>query len=133
MTISISKKIVESDKRDLEDIEKTNSSFQNKNGATLRNKVCNLFTDGKDTGSPPLQNKDFPEETFEAAIVLSNTKSYNIHDVVVAQKRLEDLLSQKKTTINFNQDNVIPLTDFVDMNKTTFAWARAFPTVFPPE
>ena len=50
---------------DLEDIEKTNSSFQNKNddnGATLRNKAYNLYTDGKDAGSSPLQNKDFQKK-----------------------------------------------------------------------
>ena len=38
MTIPIPEEIVQSDKKDLEDIEKTNSSFQNDdNGATLRN------------------------------------------------------------------------------------------------
>ena len=76
VTISIPEDIVKNDKRDLEDIEKTNSSFQNvndENGATLRNNIYNLFTDGKDASSSPLQNKDFPEETFEAAIVSSNT------------------------------------------------------------
>ena len=43
------------------------------------------------------------------------------------------MLSQNETTTHFKQDNVIPLTDYVNMNKTTFAWARAFPTVFPPK
>ena len=136
VTIPIAEEIVQSEKSDLEDIEKTNSIFQTKkddNGATLRNKAYNLYTDGKDAGPSPLQNKDFPEETFEAAIVSSNTKSSNIHDAVIAQKKLEDMLSQNETTAHFKQDNVIPLTDYVDMNKTTFAWARAFPTVFPPE
>ena len=42
------------------------------------------------------------------------------------------MLSHNETTAHFKQDNVIPLTDYVDMNKTTFAWTRAFPTVFPP-
>ena len=87
VTISIPEDIVKNDKRDLEDIEKTNSSFQNvndENGATLRNNIYNLFTDGKDAGPSSLQNKDFPEETFEAAIVSSNTKSSNIHDAVIA-------------------------------------------------
>ena len=68
---------------------KINSSFQNKNddnGATLRNKAYNLYTDGKDAGLSPLQNKDFPEETLKAAIASSNTKSSNIHDAVIAQK-----------------------------------------------
>ena len=72
MTIPIPEEIVQSDKKDLEDIEKTNSSFQNDdNGATLRNKAYNLFIDVKDAGPLHLQNKDFPEETFEAAIVSS--------------------------------------------------------------
>ena len=115
---------------------KNKFSFQNKNndnGATLRNKAYNLDTNDDDAGPAPLQNKDFPEETFEAAVVSSNAKSYNIHDAVIAQKKLEDTLSQNETTAHFKQDNVIPLTDYVDMNKTTFAWASAFPTVFPPE
>ena len=78
VTISIPEDIVKNDKRDLEDIKKTNSRFQNvndENGASFTNNINNLFTDGKDSGPSPLQNKDFPEETFEAAIVSSNTKS----------------------------------------------------------
>ena len=76
VTILIPEEIVQSDSWDLEDIEKK-SSFQNKtddDGDTLRNKVYDLFTDVNDAGPAPLQNKDFPEETFEAAIVSSNTK-----------------------------------------------------------
>ena len=76
---------------------KTNSTFQNKNddnGATLRNKAYDLFSDGNDTGPAPLRNKDFQKKTFKAAIISSNTKSYNVHDAVIAQKKLEDLLSQ---------------------------------------
>ena len=42
-------------------------------------------------------------------------------------------MSQNETTAHFKQENVIPLTDYVDMNKTYVAWARDFPTVFPPE
>ena len=56
------------------------------NGSTLRNKTYNLYTDGKNAGPSPLQNKDFPENIFEAAIVSSNTKSSNIHEVAIAQK-----------------------------------------------
>ena len=92
VSISIPKEITQSDKSNLEDIEKTNSSFQNINdekSATLRNKAFNLFTDGKDAGPSPLQNKDFPEETFETTIVSSNTKSSNIHDTVIAQKKVK--------------------------------------------
>ena len=95
--------------------------------------MISLSPDGNDAGPSPLKNKDFPEEIFKAAIVSSNKKSSNIHDAVIAQKKLEDLLSQNETTAHFKQDNVIPLTDYVDMNKTTIAWARDFPTMFPPE
>ena len=56
----------------------------------------------------------------------------NIHDAVIAQNKLEDLLNQNDTTVHFNQDNIISLTDYVDMNKKPFAWARAFPTVSLP-
>ena len=64
-TIPIAEEIVQSEKRDLEDIEKTNSSSQHKNddnGATLRNKVYNLYTDGNDAGQSLLQNKDFQKK-----------------------------------------------------------------------
>ena len=42
-------------------------------------------------------------------------------------------MSQNETTTHFKQYNVIPFTDYVDMNKTLFGWARVLPTVFPPE
>ena len=68
MTIHIPEEIVKSDKKDLEDIEKTNSTFQNKNddnGATLRNKAYDLFSDGNDTGPAPLRNKDFQKKNLK--------------------------------------------------------------------
>ena len=75
VTIPIHEEIAQSEKKDWKDIEKTNSSFQIKNednGATPRNKTYNLYTDGNDAGPSSLQNKDFPEEAVEAAIVSSN-------------------------------------------------------------
>ena len=136
VTIPIPEDVIQSDKINLDNIEKKYSSFQDNNdvnGPILRNKAYNLFSDGNDAGPAPLQNKDFPEETFEAAIASSNAKSSNIHDAVIAQNKLKEMLSQNETTVHLNQDNVIPLTGYVDMNKTPFAWSRAFPTVFPPE
>ena len=138
VTIPICEAIVKGDKMGLENIENSNSSFQTKkpnvHSVTFRNKTYNLFSDGNDAGPTPWQNKDFPEKkTFEAAIVSWNTKLSNIHDAVIAQNKLEDLLNQNDTTVHFNQDNIISLTDYVDMNKKPFAWARVFPTVFLPE
>ena len=40
---------------------------------------------------------------------------------------------QNESTVKLKQNEAIPLTEFADMNKTTFAWARAFPTIFQPE
>ena len=64
------------------------TTFKNKNDdndASLRNKAYDLFTDGNDVGPTPLHHKGFPEEIFEAAIVSSNAKSSNIHDIVIAK------------------------------------------------
>ena len=68
-----------------------------------------------------MQNKDFPEEMFEAAINTSNAGT------------TKQLLTQNESTAKVKQNEVIPLTEFVDMNKTRFAWARALPTIFQPE
>ena len=118
-TIPISEDILEKHDKDLDDLKLET--------------MPNLYTDGNDAGPAPLQNKDFPEETFEAAIDTSNVKSSNIHDATIAQRKLKELLTPNETTGIIDQDDAIPLTEYVDMNKTPFSWARAFPTVFPPE
>ena len=51
-------------------------------------KYHNLFKDWKDSGPSPLQNKDFPEEIFEAAINTSNVGTTSVHDALIAHKEL---------------------------------------------
>ena len=79
------------------------------------------------------KTKVYPKQMFEAAINTSNSGTTSVHDALKAHKELEELLTQNESTVKLKQNEVIPLTDFVDMNKTTFAWARAFPTVSLPE
>ena len=42
-------------------------------------------------------------------------------------------MPHNESTIKLKQKEVIPLTEFVDMNKTRFVWARTFPITFQPE
>ena len=70
---------------------------------------------------------------FEAAINTSNAGTTSVHDVLKAHKELEELLTQNESTVKLKQNEVIPLTEFADMNKTKFTWARAFPIIFQPE
>ena len=51
----------------------------------------------------------------------------------MAYKELEQLLTQNESTVKLKQNKVLPLTEFFDMDKTRFAWVRAFPTIFQPE
>eukprot|EP00957_Ditylum_brightwellii_P148102 11275683-Ditylum_brightwellii.AAC.1 len=41
-------------------------------------------------------------------------------------------LRQGKSTVVFALSDILPVGDFVDMDKTPYAWALAFPTVFLP-
>ena len=127
ITIPIPEDIVQKDNDELKNIEISTDIHGNKA------KTYNLFKDGNDSGPSPLQNKDFPEEMFEAAINTSNAGTTSVHDALKAHKELEELMSQNESTVKLKQNEAIPLTEFADMNKTRFAWARAFPTIFQPE
>ena len=80
-----------------------------------------------------MQNKDFHEEIFQTAINTLNTGTAIVHDAPVTHKELEQLLTQNESTVKLKQNKVLPLTEFFDMDKTRFAWVRAFPTIFQPE
>ena len=57
----------------------------------------------------------------------------HIYDALIAYNELEKLLTQHESTVKLKENEVIPLTEFVDMNKARFAWVRVFPTIFQPE
>ena len=82
---------------------------------------------------PPCKIKMFLKKTFEAAINTSNAGTMSVHDALIAHKELEQLMKQNESTIKLKQNEDMPLTEFVDTNKTRFAWARVFPTIFHPE
>ena len=124
ITIPIPEDIVQKHKDELNNIELPTVKHEEKD------KYHNLFKDWKDSGPSPLQNKDFPEEIFEAAINTSNAGTTSVHDALIAHKELEQLLTQNESTIKLKQNEVIPLTECVDMNEIRFVWARAFPTIF---
>ena len=42
-------------------------------------------------------------------------------------------MAQNESTVKLKQNEVIPLTEFVDMNRARFIWARVFPIMFQPE
>ena len=70
---------------------------------------------------------------FDAAINTLNAGTTSVHDALKAHKELEELLTQNELAVKLKQNEAIPLTEFSDLNKTIFAWARAFPTIFQPE
>ena len=51
-----------------------------------KDKYHNLFKDRNSSGPAPLQNKDFPEEMFEAAINISKADTTSVHDALIAHK-----------------------------------------------
>ena len=67
---------------------------------------------------------------FKAAINISNVGTTSVHDAFITHKELEQLLTHNESTIKLKQNEVIPLTECVDMNEIRFVWAIAFPTIF---
>jgi PIF1 helicase. len=111
-------------------------------------------TDGNDMGPAPLQNAEEPDEVFEGVINYgggSNVTSAASIPATIANHinqhqqgiPLQDLhhnaplpspvMTSNNETAAFNQAEVLSTDGFVNMNKTRYAWARAFPTVFIPE
>ena len=80
ITIPIPEDIVQRQKDELDNIELPTVKHEEKD------KYRNLFKDGKDSGPAPLQNKEFPEEIFEAAINTSNVGTTSVRDALIAYK-----------------------------------------------
>lgn len=108
-------------------------------------------SDGGDTGPAPLQNDVLPDETFEGVTVGADSSTSNVQEshmmAGVVEQAVNRIRSQQQvnmdgqpqpqfnstgTTATFQQPDVLPTNGFADMNKTPYAWARAFPTVFIP-
>jgi hypothetical protein len=96
--------------------------------------------DHEDTGPAPLQNQSVEDEQFystEAPQAVDLTKQTES-----ARAELEDFLGTHcdgapKVQIDganatMQQSEVLPTGGFVNMRKTKYAWALAFPKLFPP-
>ena len=98
-------------------------------------------------GPAPLQNSVHTPETFEAVLDVNNGATANVANAQraildvneMAQRLLhrnpEDPVptySNDCTSATFRQPEVLTTEGFASMTKTRFAWARTFPTLFPP-
>jgi hypothetical protein len=124
--------------------------------AAMLNNTSSVLTnnEGNDAGPAPLQNSEIPEETFEGVLHVHDRSNVNVGQASLAENSVQEAVqhiqqqsdsevlhgtnihttcSQDSTTVTFNQPDVFNYDGgFVDMNKTKYAWARAFPTVFIP-
>ena len=115
------------------------NSYVKKNLSSASEK---LTTDGNDLGPAPLQNSVAPLETFEGVVDMRSKTKSSCAKAKYGKECLEEHMkgisgvdvkfddSCEKVTMN--QDDVLPTGDFVNMDTTPFAWARAFPTIFIP-
>lgn len=115
------------------------------------------YCDGDDAGPAPLQNSVIPEETYEAVLNVFDKSTVTTGQTRMIRNAVENAVlhnaaeddnsqqneeqdthpqprySRNKKTAKFKQADMFNYDDgFVDMNKTKYAWARAFPTVFIP-
>ena len=114
--------------------------------AMATNPPAPLDSDGTNQGPAPLQNSVIPEENFEGVMNVIDTTNAGETALVVdaVQQAVQRVLNPDtltesqynfnadRTSVTFNQSDVLPTDGFADMNKTKYAWARAFPTVFIP-
>ena len=110
--------------------------------------------DGDDIGPAPLQNDVIQSETYEGVLPLNastesaagnaNILAAEVANVVQsirgegaeanpnanANPNLPQAqFNANQTTATFQHNDVLPVDGFADMNKTRYAWARAFPSI----
>jgi hypothetical protein len=109
--------------------------------------------DGDDAGPAPLQNSEIPDESFEAVMNVYDRSTVAtgqdrmvlnaVHDAVRqirenqpqadAADAPQPRFNRDRSRATFQQTDVFSYDGgFVDMNRTQYAWARAFPTIFIP-
>jgi hypothetical protein len=122
--------------------------------ATITTNAVPTNQDGNDAGPAPMQNSEVPDETFEAVMNIYNrTTGATGQDRMVANavndavRRIREnqpqadaqadvpqpRFNRNRSTATFRQTEVFNYDGgFVDVNRTQYAWARAFRTVFIP-
>jgi hypothetical protein len=120
--------------------------------AAMLNNTSSVHTnnEGNDAGPAPLQNSEIPEETFEGVLNVHDRSNVTIGQASLVENAVREAVqriqqqpdsevlngtnihttrSQDSTSVTFNQPDVFNYNGgFVDMNKTKYAWACAFPT-----
>jgi hypothetical protein len=113
--------------------------------------------DGGDAGPAPLQNDVIPEETFEGVANVFNNSTVNTGQANLIEQAIMSQVCTIRSAVNaqntpaignaasvptytvtgdravFQQNEMFDHSGgFADMNRTKYAWAMAFPTVFVP-
>ena len=115
--------------------------------SVTNNSEIHLDGDGDDYGPAPLQNDYIPDESFEGVIQLANGNNAcgstaemaertitnvvnSIHGILNTER--QQPLSEQGTSVVLQNSEVFQNDGFVDMNRTQFVWARAFPSCYRP-
>ena len=107
-----------------------------------------------DEGPAPLQMGNRPLETFDGVINHNDSSIARCANAELAISEITEVIerihergdveqdgdanlnndpSEANDIATFQQTDVLPIDGFANMNKTPYAWSRAFPTVFIPE
>ena len=68
---------------------------------------------------------------FKTATNTSNAGTLSVYDDIIAKNELEHVLTQNESTVKLKYNEVIPLTEVVDMNKTQFCIDKNISDNFP--
>jgi hypothetical protein len=83
-------------------------------------------------GPAPLQNVDDPDEIF-VGTTLANSDDNLKRCIDDATRALEDFaIIVEEDKARMQQKEALPTGSFASMQHTEYAWALAFPTLFPP-
>ena len=101
---------------------------------------------GNQDGPAALQNDAHIEHEYESLNSRSQSSSANAANAELTLHAVNDLVRHLihpdpqnpaptfvgQNAVRYHQPQVITTNGFVDMDRTPYAWARAFPTLFPP-
>ena len=131
---------------DNEQKDNVNIDSNNMESVTKDSKIT-LDGDGDDYGPAPLKNDYILDESFEGVIQLANRNNARGSTAEMAEKTITNIInsmcrivnterqqqqSEQGTSVVLQNSEVFQNDGFVDMNRTQFVWARAFPSCYRP-
>ena len=131
---------------DITDVNISVQIFESDEEGNIVNDNDGRLQDGGDMGPSPLQNGEQELETYETTMNYTAVGAGN-NDMVDVEMReaVARIAEQQQQRVGtegdrptriaavFNQTDVLKTDGFVDMGKTPYSWARAFPSLFIPE